>query len=93
MLQLLGDFLVKNAQPEERRLAGARAKSFRKWIRTSLTTKPGAVHRWTKPKGRQLSTVETVHGVSCYPGDVVSSRRAFWALGRDLGWPRRGPSE
>eukprot|EP00959_Pyramimonas_sp_CCMP1952_P377185 7900303-Pyramimonas_sp.AAC.1 len=51
MLEFLGDFLGENAQFEECRLAGVRAKSFRKWIRTSLTTKPGADADGLSPKG------------------------------------------
>eukprot|EP00959_Pyramimonas_sp_CCMP1952_P296519 6203071-Pyramimonas_sp.AAC.1 len=74
MLRFVSDFLGKTAQRDERRLADARAQSFKTWVRKSLKTSPGAVHRWTKPKGWQLSTVRTANGLSSSPQDIVESQ-------------------
>eukprot|EP00959_Pyramimonas_sp_CCMP1952_P287857 6019885-Pyramimonas_sp.AAC.1 len=70
MLQFLGDYLGRLAEFEERRLGSARAKSFSPWLRQSLRSKPRVVHRWTKPRGWQLSQVDAALGPSSFPGDI-----------------------
>ena len=78
-LEFAGCYLGRLAEKEERRLAQARSRSLKNWLRTKLCTQSGPVHRWTKPRGWCLSQVDSDLGPTSFPGDVADAQLVSWS--------------